>query len=41
MSGRAALRAGLGLLAAVLVWLAADGTAFREPGSAGTGGRPG
>lgn len=29
------------LLPAVLGWPAADGTAFGEPGSAGTGRRPG
>ncbi|MYS73952.1 hypothetical protein GTY88_26575, partial [Streptomyces sp. SID5926] len=28
------------LLPAVLVWVAADGAAFREPGSTGTGRRP-
>ncbi|MEV5867354.1 hypothetical protein AB0L79_12010 [Streptomyces tendae] len=40
-AGFMALLGAAVLLPAVLVWLAADGTAFREPGSAGTGGRPG
>lgn len=40
-AGFMALLGAAVLLPAVLVWLAADGTAFRGPGSAGTGGRPG
>ncbi|BET51341.1 MULTISPECIES: hypothetical protein [Streptomyces] len=40
-AGFMALLGAAVLLPAVLVWLAADGTALREPGSAGTGGRPG
>ncbi|MFG3111618.1 hypothetical protein [Streptomyces tendae] len=40
-AGFLALLGAAVLLPAVLVWLAADGTAFREPGSAGTGRRPG
>ncbi|MGW4429970.1 hypothetical protein [Streptomyces tendae] len=40
-AGFMALLGAAVLLPAVLVWLAANGTAFREPGSAGTGGRPG
>ncbi|MFI0574244.1 hypothetical protein [Streptomyces tendae] len=40
-AGFMALLGAAVLLPAVLVWLAADGTALREPGAAGTGGRPG
>ncbi|MFJ7233150.1 hypothetical protein ACIQVF_26795 [Streptomyces tendae] len=40
-AGFMALLGAAVLLPAVLVWLASNGTAFREPGSAGTGGRPG
>ncbi|MFG2318174.1 hypothetical protein [Streptomyces tendae] len=39
-AGFTALLGAAVLLPAVLVWLAADGTAFPEPGSAGTGRRP-
>ncbi|MEU8730010.1 hypothetical protein AB0C68_11645 [Streptomyces tendae] len=38
-AGFTALLGAAVLLPAVLVWLAADGTAFPEPGSAGTGRR--